>query len=591
MSGVGPLPAATVPAAPADAVPTAAPAENWKRFTKGPEGSNNWKKHNTTLTDPKETKNSTRRRGNLLRGLTKQMSKTNGVFKPPTPSVPNTKNTSVNNTRKKASKSNRIDRLLALFKGALNDDKKKEPTSIDIAQYTYVLTTNPTDLEGKKNFVKIMESLEAFPKETEYEQRIAMLTPEFTKKHGLEKIGMKIDKTEKGAGNKGQNIQTYRDYTDEELTTIIRNYKQTIFDDVIGLFIILTVYILFVLATNNPHAFREDDALITIKSLIEKNGTFPGFFPVDKELKDRFLQTPINGHTVKENLFVSSTFLGIAGFFITLGIVMPPIALIGFMAGGIIGGFGVLITGHKISEMASRKLGDIEYSRNTKTLGKNVFSVKGLLKTLFELITHEGNEQFVGSSEIQFIQRDYDFLKEFNPMFREWYTDTELYNFILLFTRERFKEALGDEYNQERQLPQGWHEYTEDGKTYYNSFEFSKNEEKGSLNRYKLVSWVKPMAAFGVNKYYNADITIYPPSDFSHDPKTPQQQINPIQQKQLVVNSGPTIQAATAATAATATTATPEATAATAAPAATATPEATAAPASTSDAPTGNPKP
>ena len=524
------------------------PKPNWTKFTTGPNGSkdspsksnNTTKKNNSKKSFFNAAKVAAReqqRQGflaNVKKGLTNERS----IHKANTKE--NYEGNGYTQTRKEekmkeTSDSNRIDRLLALFKAALNKEekKKKENSSIDILQYIYVLTTNPASTDEKKDFIKIMESLEAFPKETEYNHRIAMLTEEFIKTHRLEHIGMKIDRdrTEKGGGVEGTNIQHYKEYNEDELNKIITKYKQTIFDDVLGLFIILTMYLLCIFTTGDTYAFDNEELLKNIKMLISLDPE------KDKQIANSFKQIRTSQVSNYKNHRDAGAVAGVViggGMGATLGAMIYGIIsgamVIGLAAGpiglavviGIAGLAGTIAavggTIHLISRIrpTASKMYRVRYD-----VPKNKMDARELLVTLYSLLLNPGNETYVGSSELRFTKEDYDFLKEFDMMFSGWYTDTELYNFIYLFTRKRLKMLLGDAYNQIRKLPEGWHEFkTDREEVYYNSNEYSKNELK-TLDRYKLTSWVMPMVPFVKRRNYNDNITIYPPSDFTHEPRTP----------------------------------------------------------------------
>ena len=516
--------------------PTQPNTANWKNYTSGPKGSiGSLNSHNITLRKRRKNSNleEAKRKENARR-LTKRL--TQGLYNPwnstklltSSKFVPNSeKNYEGNGDRqtrkeekmKETSDYNRIDRLIALFKAALrgSNDKKdssKKYSSIDIAQYTYVLTANPTTVENKKEFVKIMESLEAFPKETEYNNRIAMLTPEFIKQHGLEHIGMKIDRGKTEKEESKINIQHYIEYTEDELTTIITKYKQTIFDDVLGLFIILTIFILYSIAYKFPVNMIDNIKEFINKKNVEEHIDFLKRREVNTEIIKREKHTTRRWYKNLEMVtpLGAVPVIVVCTPLIVLGVLFPPLgvlAIIGAVGAGII----AIVPPYKLIKnlLKIKKGNEIDNSLN-KSLEKSIINIKLIITILFKLITYKGNEKFVISTEIPFIQHDYDFLKEFDMMFSDWYTDTELYNFVLLFTRERLKESLKEKYNEKRELPPGWHEFkADDGSVYYNSNEFSKKEES-PLNRYKLISWVMPMAAFGVNDAYNSNITIYQPS-------------------------------------------------------------------------------
>jgi len=507
------------------------------KYTSGTNSAVNSTPNTTQKNKPKNASKEKARQGflaNVKRGLSK--GKNNSKY------TPNTEATYTGNgnaqTRKDSamqltSDLNRIDRIMVIFKGAL-----KSNGAIDLLQYIYVFQRVPTDLPSKHIFIKLMETLELFPKMTSYTERETKLKDEaFIKEHNLEHVGMKknkITEEEKGKGKNGTNVQTYSEYTEAELDTIIENYTQTIFDDVLALFIILTMYLLTVFTTGDTHAFNDDKLVENIKLLISVDPE------KEKVIRNSVAQINTSVAHDKEKaalnskkrgeIFASGT-AGILGFLITgigitgvlfTGILFAPL---GVAIGTVVGVVGTIsAVGGVVQQVGSTasKMYRIRYD-----VPKDKMSAGHLLAVLYSLLINTdkkyiNNEKYVGSkSRIRFTKDDYTFLKEFEPMFKGWYTDTELYNFILLFTRERLKGLLGEKYNEKRNVPEGWHEFkTEDGKTYYNSNEYSKNEPK-SLDRYKLVSWVMPMVPFVNRRNYNDNITIHLPTEFSHGPKTP----------------------------------------------------------------------
>ena len=465
---------------------------------------------------------------------------------------------------KRTSNSNRFDRLLLLFKGAVEGSPtgKKDLASIDIGQYVYALQENPTTVESKKDFIKIMESLEAFPKDTPYDQRIAMLTPEFIKTHGLEHIGMKKEKTtegEKGQGKNGINVQKYSEYSEEELNRIIKKFKQTTFDDVLGLFIILTMYLLSIITTGDRQILYNATTMNTIIMLIYNRRQN------QDEIARQFSSINLNknehkrisnaakiqakkeaGETDSKSGLTAQAVVSIpiaiySGLVFATTVTVPPVGIGVAVLGSMVVGIAAFVRGIALITAKGGLLHSIKKRKKDIYqrfyLEKNKITAGGLLTILYVLLTQEQNEEFANNTEINFQKNHYTFLKEFKPMFSGWYTETELYNFIFLFTRERLKESLGNRYNHVREIPEGWHEIKNNGETYYNSDEYSKKEES-PLNRYKLVSWIMPMVPFVNKPNYNENIIIYPPSPFSHGPQTPVAGQGQVQQAQVSKNSG-----------------------------------------------------
>jgi hypothetical protein len=517
-----------------------APKPNWMKYTSGTNSAVNSKPNTTQRNKPINASKEKARQGflaNVQRGLNKE--KSESLYRPNTEATytgEGNAQTRTDSAMQLTSDLNRLDRLLVLFKGAL-----RGRDTIDLKQYMYTLGRFVGDLPSKHIFIKVMETREVFPKITDYHEREIKLADEaFIKEHKLEHVGMKKEKTtknEKGTGKNGTNVQKYSEYTEAELDTIITNYKQTIYDDVLGLFIILTMYILSVFTTGDSTIFENENLLSNIKMLIfddpqRKEEIVNNFKRVNTSVEENISKKKVAN--ASKGSTVNGVILGtiITGMVVSLGFAFPPMGIsIGVFASVALTytapflGFALGHVGHK-------------YYDTRYKIPKEKQAVGELLDYLYWLLTFNPyNEQYVGSkSRIRFTKDDYTFLKEFEPMFKGWHTDTELYNFVFLFTRERLKGLLGERYNHKRNLPEGWHEFkTEDGKTYYNSNEYSKNEPK-SLDRYKLVSWVMPMVPFVNRRNYNDNITIHLPTEFSHGPKTPVQA--QMGQKQVASNSG-----------------------------------------------------
>ena len=516
---------------------------NWKKFTKrntGSFGVNNTtkKKNNSKNSLSKKTTNAAKeghRQGvlaNVKKGIKKKDPNGFEYTKPNTEANYETGTKGLkrtDNAMRMTSAMNRVDRLLVLFKDALTGHD-----TIDLDQYDYVFSFFPGDLDQKRMFIKVMETREVFPKQIQFQDRETKLADEaFIKEHKLEHVGMKKNKitnAEKGQGKNGINVQTYSDYTEEELTTIITKYKQTIFDDVLGLFIILTMYILTIFTTGDTSAFNNEKLVENIHMLIsddpKKEKIIINSF---KEINTGVVydkEKAASNSLTRHKIFAGGT-IGIIGSLITgaaitmaafTGVLIFPLGV------AIAAGIGVVGTGAAIKGVV-QQVGSTasKMYRDRYKIPKDKMAAGDILIKLYELLTHlPETEQYVGSnSGIKFTKKDYTFLKEFKTMFNGWFTDTELYNFIFLFTRERLKEFLGERYNEKRNLPEGWHEFkTDDGKVYYNSNEYSKKEPK-TLDRYKLVSWVMPMVPFVSRLNYNDNITIHAPTEFSHGPKPP----------------------------------------------------------------------
>ena len=420
------------------------------------------------------------------------------------------------------SKGNRIKRLMTMFKGALKGTDK-----LDLDQYEYVLKTIPKKLDEKLNFIKIMETIDIFKHITPYvylseggaARRIEKFKQDaFIKDHKLDTIGKKIDKTQtqKRSGQHGQNTHTYINYSEDELDALIANYKKNIFEDVIGLFLIVIHYITTVIITKDIAIFDKN----TMQQFVEESISNPRAFSLDEEtgiLNNINVKLGKNDDDDKDGDIVGPT------LFVTSILCLPCAGIII----GAIGGIGILTLGISLI----RDYNDI------KKMDKQTANIRSLCNTLVVLITttlHKTESEFLNEGE-------YTLLKEFEPMMKTTFTDTEFLNFIMQFLRKRMeRNTENTQILQKHVWPiKGWHKYEDkDGKTYYNSDEYSKKSEPNSLNRYKLVSWAPPSIEFVNRKGFNESIIIYSSKEFKSEVgKLPQD--NKVKEVPTATNLGP----------------------------------------------------